>query len=159
MPTGIRTVIGLDRLDAERELVEQEVSELDRGLLVELVVDPQDPQPGAVVDGGELVILLPARGAERGDELHVDLHRMPGQGLLIPFPLAVVALVPLGGREPVEVQALEDPPDPGVADFDVVVALEVHRDLRRAEVVVLPQVDDLLDDLDRGLVRAVRRPC
>jgi len=56
-------VVCLDRLDPERELVQQEVSELDRGLLVEPVVDPQDPQPGAVVDGGELVVLLPAGGA------------------------------------------------------------------------------------------------
>jgi hypothetical protein len=39
-----------------------------------------------------------------------------------------------------------------------VVALEVHRDLRRAEVVAGPQVDDLLNDLRRCLVRAVRRP-
>jgi hypothetical protein len=30
-----------------------------------------------------------------------------------------------------------------VADIDVVEALEVHRDLRRAEVIVLPQVNDL----------------
>jgi hypothetical protein len=39
-----------------------------------------------------------------------------------------------------------------------VVAAEVHGDLRRAEVVVLPQVNDLLDDLGGCLVRAVRRP-
>jgi hypothetical protein len=41
-----------------------------------------------------------------------------------------------------------------VADLDVVVALEVHRDLGRAEVVVLAQVDDLAHDLGAGLVGA-----
>ena len=34
--------------------------------------------------------------------------------------------------------------------MDVVVALEVHRDLGRAEVVVLAQVDDLADHLGPG---------
>ena len=43
---------------------------------------------------------------------------------------------------------------PGVADLDVVVALQVHRDLLRAEVVVLAQVDDLADDFGLGRVRA-----
>jgi hypothetical protein len=41
-----------------------------------------------------------------------------------------------------------------VADLDVVVAPEVHRDLGWAEVVVLAQVDDLAHDLGAGLVGA-----
>jgi hypothetical protein len=48
-----------------------------------------------------------------------------------------MALVALGGRQPVEVQALEDPPHPGVADLDVVVAPQVHGDLGWTEVVGL----------------------
>jgi hypothetical protein len=81
-----------------------------------------------------------------------------GHRLLIPLPLAVVALVALRGREAAEVQPLEDPPDPGLADVHVVVALEVHGDLARAEVVVRPQVDDLGDHFGWGFVRAVRGP-
>jgi hypothetical protein len=77
-----------------------------------------------------------------------------GQGLLIALPAPVVALVALGSREPVQVETLEDPPHAGVRDGDVVVALEVHRDLGRAEVVGLAQVDDLADDLGAGLVGA-----
>jgi len=76
-----------------------------------------------------------------------------------------VALVALGGREAVEVQALEDAPHARGADLDVVVALEVHGDLGRAEVVVLAQVDDLAHDLgpggvgaEVGPVRAVPEP-
>jgi hypothetical protein len=52
---------------------------------------------------------------------------------------------------------LRDAPHAGVADVDVVVALEVHGDLGRAEVVVLAQVDDLADDLDVGGARADQR--
>ena len=95
---------------------------------------------------------------DRGDELDVDLDALAGQLLLIPLPPPVLRLVPLRGRQPVHAQALEDPPHPGVTDLDVVVALEVHRDLGRAEVVVLPQVNDLPCDLGAGLVRAGLRP-
>jgi hypothetical protein len=47
------------------------VSEGDRGLLVVAVVDPQHPQPGAVIDRRVLVILLPPgpSGSGRGDGL------------------------------------------------------------------------------------------
>ena len=63
--------------------------------------------------------------------------RWPGSGLLVPFPVAVVALVPLGGGQPVQAQPFEDAPHARVAELVVVVALEVHRDLGRPEVVVL----------------------
>jgi hypothetical protein len=93
---------------------------------------------GAVVDGGELVVLLGLWGVgKRLDELHVDLDPVAGQGLLIALPAAVVALVPLGGGQAVELQPLEDAPDAGAADLHLVVAPEVHRDLGWAEVVVL----------------------
>jgi hypothetical protein len=74
--------------------------------------------------------------------------------VLIAFPALVVALVPLGGRQAIEVQPLEDAPHPRGAELDVVVALEVHGDLGRAEVVVLAQVDELADDLGAGGVGA-----
>ena len=90
-------VVGLDDLDRERELLEDVVDELDRGLLVVAVVDPQDPDPGAVIDRGELVVLLAAGGAagQRLDELHVDLDPVAGQRLLVALPAVVVALVAL----------------------------------------------------------------
>lgn len=43
----------------ERELLEDVVDESDRALLAEVVVDSEDPQAGAVVDRGELVVLPP----------------------------------------------------------------------------------------------------
>jgi len=74
---------------------------------------------------------------------------MPGPGLLVPFPFAVSALVPLVSGQPGQVHPLQDPPDAGLADLDIVVPLEVHGDLRRAEVVRRAQVDNLGDDLRR----------
>ncbi len=61
----LRPVVGLDDLHPERELLEHVVEELDGRGLVQSVVEPQDPQAGAVVDGGELVVLLrlPGNGA------------------------------------------------------------------------------------------------
>jgi hypothetical protein len=48
---------------------------------------------------------------------------MAGLRFLIPLPLAVMALVALGGRQPGQVYPLENAPDPGLADLDVVVTL------------------------------------
>jgi len=146
-------VVGLDHLDLEWQLLEHVVQEPDRGALVEPVVDPKDPDPRAVIDRGELVVLLP-RALQRSDELHVDLHPVAGQRLLVPLPPVDVAPVALGGGEPVHLQALQDPPDPRRRDLHVVVALQVHRDLVRPEVVTLAQVDDLADHLGLGGVRA-----
>jgi hypothetical protein len=135
------------------------VDERDRGLLVAARVGAQYPQPGAVVDGGELVELAPpALLAERLDELHVDLQLVARALLLVASPTAVVALVALGGRESVHLESFQDPPHPGVADRHVVIAGEVHGDLGRAEVVLLAQPDDLLDHLGPGHPRRAVRP-
>jgi hypothetical protein len=58
--------------------------------------------------------------------------------LLVPLPPSLVSLVALRAGQAVEAHAFEDSPDPGVGDLDVVVALEIHRDLGWPEVVVLP---------------------
>ena len=49
--------VPLDDLDPERQPLQHIIQELDGGLLVALGVDAQHPQPDAVVDGGELVVL------------------------------------------------------------------------------------------------------
>ena len=67
------SVVGLDLHDVEGQLLNHVVDELDRGLLIQPLVDPQDPQPGAVIDGGELVVLL-AHSLDGLDELDVDLN-------------------------------------------------------------------------------------
>src|ERR1700682_3618097 len=67
------SVVGLNLLDPKRQLLDDVVGELDCRFLVQLPVDLQDPQPRAVVNGGELVVLL-AYASERRDELDVDLN-------------------------------------------------------------------------------------
>jgi hypothetical protein len=74
-------------------------------VLVAPVIDAQHAQAGAVIDGGELVVPLGLGGAgKRLDGLDVDLDAVAGQRLLIALPAPVVALVPLGGRQPIEIQ-------------------------------------------------------
>jgi hypothetical protein len=67
------TVVGLNALDGERQLLEHVVDELNRRLLVVARIDTQHSYTGAVVDRSELVVLL-AGAADRFDELHVDLQ-------------------------------------------------------------------------------------
>jgi len=81
-----------------------------------------------------------------------------GPLFLVAFPPTVVAFVALRGRQPVHIEAFEDAPHAGLAYLHVVVALEVHLDFARSEVIVLPQVDDLSDDIDVRRVGAGLRP-
>jgi hypothetical protein len=148
--------VGLDDFDVERELLEDVVDELDRGLLVVPVVDPQHAQPGAVIDRGVLVVLL-AGPRQRLDELDVDLHPMAGHWFLVSLPAPVVTLVALRGGESAEIEAVQNPPHPRSGDLDVVVSLQIHRDLVRPEVVVLAQVHDLADHLGGRLMWAILR--
>src|SRR5438309_341242 len=78
--------------------------------------------------------------------------------LLVALPALAVALVALRCGQAVEVGSLQDPPDPGSAHGDVVIPLEIHRDLGGAKVVVLPKVEDLAHHLGLGRVWADQRP-
>jgi hypothetical protein len=91
------------------------------------------------------------------DELDVDLEPVAGKWLLVAFPAFLATGVALGDGQPVEAEPDQDVVDRGAGDRDVVVPLQIHLDLDRAEVVVLPQIDDLVDDVGVGGVRAVMR--
>jgi hypothetical protein len=138
-------VVSLDDFDLEGEPFEQVVEELDGGLLVTAWIRPKHSDPGAVVDGGELVVLLAPRAPDGLDELHVHLDPLARELFLVALVAVLVALVALRGREPRHPELVEDPPDARRADFDVVVTLEVHGDLVGPEVVMAPQVDDARD--------------
>ncbi|HUW77945.1 MAG TPA: hypothetical protein VMV52_04255 [Candidatus Nanopelagicaceae bacterium] len=70
-----------------------------------------------------------------------------------------MALIALGGRQAIEFELLEYPPDSRVGDGEIVIALQIHRNLLWTKVVVLAQVDDLSHHLRAGGVRRVlRRP-
>jgi len=70
---------------------------------------------------------------------------VPRLRLLIELPSLGVPRVASVGWQPIHPQVAQDPPYTRIARRDVVVALEVHHDLERAEVIVLAQVDDLAD--------------
>ena len=115
-------------------------------------VGPQYPEAGAVVDGRVLVVLA-ASAAQRAQELDVHLHPVAGERLLVPFPPLGMPPVPLGAGQTVHVETFQDAPHPRGADSDVVVALEIHGDLVRPEVVAAPQVDDPAHHISLGGVR------
>jgi hypothetical protein len=74
-------VVGLDDLDPERQPLQHIVQELDGGLLVELGIAAQHAQPGAVVDGGELVVRLGLGAPGSGwMNLTSSWTRWPGRG-------------------------------------------------------------------------------
>src|SRR4030088_871400 len=86
---------------------------------------------------------------------------MAGTLLLVALPPSRVTLIALRGRQSIHTEPLEDSPDPRRADLDIVIALQVHPDLHRPEVVMLSQVDDLLDYVgmsDRRAVQGRTRP-
>ena len=84
----LTAVVGLDALDGEGKLGQDVVDEGDRSLLGVALVDLEDPDPRAVVDGGVLVVAPPAR--QRLQELHADLELVPRQRFLV----LLIAVVP-----------------------------------------------------------------
>ena len=131
-------VVGLDLLDLERQFREHMVDESNCGLLVVGRVGAEHSQSGAVVDGCVLVVALLASGLpEWLNELHIDLQRMAWALLLVTLPPGLLAFVALRRRQPAQAEFVQDPPDSGRADGEVVVALQVHGDLVRPEMVSL----------------------
>jgi hypothetical protein len=151
-------VVGLDFLDLDRQLGQDVIDEPDPGLLIVRREGLQHPQAGAVIDSGVLVVALLLAGLAEGfDELHVDLEGVAWALLLVAVPSGLAAFVSLRRRESVQADLLQDPPDPGGADRDVVIPLQIHRDLLRAEVILLAQPEDLFHDLRVGRCRGVVR--
>lgn len=101
-----------------------------------------------------LVSALGGAGGERFDELHIDLDLVAGALLFVALPNGGRGAGSAAKRKPAHVESVQDAPHAGDADRDVVVALQVHDDLPWPKVVVLPQVNDLLDNLGAGGVRA-----
>jgi hypothetical protein len=111
MPVEFRlelsTVIGLDYEHSERQAAEHFVDEPDGGALVAGVVDLQDPNAGAIVDGCELIEAA-ARPGNSFQELHIQLQSVTRLWLLIalpPFPVRSVFLI---RRQAVQAMPLED---------------------------------------------------
>ena len=63
-------------------------------------IDEQNSDAGAVVDGGELVVLVVGGPWDWGDELHVGLHLAARLELPIALSALYVSLVSLVGLQP-----------------------------------------------------------
>jgi len=151
------SIVSLQNEDAERKSISNLVQELDCRALIAGIVDLQDSDTRAVVDGGELIEPLTGpRDALK--ELHVHLQAVPGLGLLVPFPTLAVRLMLLVGRLPAHAVLDQDPMHGRASDLHLVKALHVGGDPVRPKVIVLPQIQNLADYRRRcGARRAVRR--
>lgn len=127
LPLKLRAVIGLDDFGPN---------------LIILLIDLQDAKPGAIVDGRILVIKFPVL-RDSLQELDINLDPMPGHGLLVSLPTFQVSLISLIDRKPAHLQLVEDPPDAGAADVDIMIAFKINHDFPGPKMVGLPQIDDL----------------
>lgn len=73
--------------------------------------------------------------------------------LLVSLPPGLTALVALRRGLSVHAGLVQDAPHTGGADLDLVIALQVHRDPVRPEVVALTKPENLLDNLGLGRPR------
>jgi hypothetical protein len=71
---------------------------------------------------------------------------------LLLVSVSVYRAPPNAIRKSVETMPLADPIDGRVGRLDAVIALQIPDDSYRAHVIRAPEVQDLLDDLFRGLV-------
>ena len=108
----------------------------------------------------------PARARDALEKLDVDLQAMPRLRLLVARPAVRVPPVLLVGRQPVHAVTAQDAMHGGAGHRHAVKPLQIIGNLARAEVVVLPEVEDLADHLhrccSRGVVRragAIRQSC
>ena len=134
------------------ELFDDVFDEVDGIGLVVTAVDFKSPDAGCIIDCGVLIALCHAATfAFEDQELDVDLDMMARNLFLI--PLCVNG--PRSGFAGKTAQAVapQNAIDTGVRDSDVVITPHVPNDANGTEMVLLSEVEDLLDDLGRGLIR------
>src|SRR5262245_16612284 len=141
----------------ERQAPEYLVDEQPGRPLVACVVDLQDANSGAVVDGRELIQAAPGP-RDPLKELHVQLQAVTGLRFLIALPALTVPLVLLIRREPRHAMPRQDAVYRGTCDGNLMEAMQVRGDPARSEMIVLAQVENFADDLtSRGAGRMLRR--
>ena len=91
-------VVSLHDVDAERQPAHDVVDKLHRRTLIARVVDFQDADPSAIVNGRELIQAAP-RAGDSLEKFDVDLQAMAGLRLLVPLPAFPVWLVLLIRRQ------------------------------------------------------------
>jgi hypothetical protein len=104
----LSAVVRLHHVDAERQPVPDVVDESDGGALVARVVDLQHANPGAIVNGGELIEPLAGAG-DPLEELHVQLESVAWQRFLISLPPLAMGPMLLVGWKSVHPVTTENP--------------------------------------------------
>src|SRR5688572_21326440 len=95
-----RSVVGLHDVDSEGQSTNNLVDESNSGALIARVVDFQNSNSSAVIDGGELIQALPSSGNTL-EKLHVHLQPMTRLRLLVTLPALRVLNVLLTGWQAV----------------------------------------------------------
>src|SRR5262249_5410240 len=108
------------------------------------------------VDGGELVEPL-ARPGNALEELHVHLQVVTGLRLLVPLPALRVLAILLICRKAIHAVLEQKAVHSCASDGNAMEALQVVGDFARAEMVVLPEIQNLAYDVGRRRVRAAKR--
>src|SRR5688572_26823565 len=118
-------VVGLHDMDAKWQTPQHLVDELDGGALVARVEDLEDPNPRAIVNGGELE-QSPARAGNPLEELHVYLQPMPWRDLLVSLPAFAIRPMLLICRQTTHPVSLQNAMDRGSGDQDLMKAMQVR---------------------------------
>ena len=117
----LMAVIGSDLFDAERELFDDVIDEVDRVGLSMFVVDFERPDARRVIDSSilEPADLLAAL-ADEGEELDIHLDVMAGNLLVV--TLGVDFTHPRAARQPTNAVTAQNARYTSVGDFDVVIS-------------------------------------
>jgi hypothetical protein len=132
------------------------VQESNGCALIAGIVDIQDSDTGAIVDGSELIQPF-SRPRDALEELHVHLQAVSRLGLLAAFPALTVRLVLLIRRKPAHFVLDQDPKYGRACYLCLMKALQAGSNSSSPEVIVLSQIQDLADYRTRGAPRRVTR--
>lgn len=150
----LMAIIGSDFLDAERELFDDVIDEVDRVGLSMFIIDLESPDARSVVNG---CILEPAdllaALSDEGEELDVHLDVMTWH--LFVVTLGVDFAHARSARQPANTVSPENARHACVGDCDAVISRQIPDDPDRSEMIFAAQVEDFLDDLGWRLVSRV----
>lgn len=142
--------------NAERELLNDMINEVDRVCLRVLFVDLKCPDTCRIVDR---CVLEPAHHLAvvplKGQELDVYLDVVTWNLLLISLGVKL-SHASASGRS-IEAVAPENAVDPSIRNLDVVIARQVTDDPDRPKVILSAQIQNLLDDLRRRMIGKILR--
>lgn len=150
----LMTIVCAYLLDTEGELFDDVVNEVDGAGLRVALVNFQGAHPRGVVNRCILVALdLLTLFPFEDQELDVHLDVMTRHLLIV----ALGVHFPQSGppRQTIHAMSLERSIDTRIGHFDAVIALQIPDDPDRAEVILAPEMEDLLFDLRRHLVRMI----